>query len=227
MDWSLLAAWIAPFNSLWADAASFVPRLVAAVFSLLVGLMLARLGRRITRGIGRLLKLDAKLGQLWLFRFWSRERADSPPSEIIARFVYFCLTFLVMLLTIRVLDVGIGQTILGALAGLAPRMFSFLLIIFLGALLAMFFSVIAQLVLARSGIQHPNFWGKAIAWGTFGVAVVFSLEQLGVVGSLLTVVVLIGLGAAGLGAAVAFGLGCKDLAREFLIELIKGDKKEQ
>jgi uncharacterized membrane protein YuzA (DUF378 family) len=62
-----------------------------------------------------------------------------------------------------------------------------------------------------------------IAWGVFGVAMIYSLEQLGLAGRFLTLAVYIVLGTAGLAAALAFGLGCKDLAREFLIELLKED----
>jgi len=85
----------------------------------------------------------------------------------------------------------------------------------------MFLSVLAQMVLVGSGAQHPVFWGKVIAWCTFGVTVMFSLEPLGMVGRFLTVTVYIVLGVLGLAAAIAFGLGCKDLAREFIIELLK------
>ena len=51
-----------------------------------------------------------------------------------------------------------------------------------------------------------------------------ALEPLGLAGQFLTMSVLILIGVAGLAAAIAFGLGCKDLAREFVIELLKEDK---
>jgi hypothetical protein len=47
-----------------------------------------------------------------------------------------------------------------------------------------------------------------------------------IVGKLLTFVVLILFSAIALAGAIAFGLGCKDMARQFLIELLKGDKKD-
>jgi hypothetical protein len=110
--------------------------------------------------------------------------------------------------------------------GVVPRVMSFMLILLLGALLATFLSVIAQIMLAGSGVQHPAFWGKAVAWGTFGLTVIFSLEPLGLAGHLVTAILLILLGAISLAGALAFGLGCKDIAREFLIEILKGNDRE-
>jgi hypothetical protein len=149
---------------------------------------------------------------------------DQQPSQTTASFNYYLVLFVTILLAVKILGVTAGETILNSLLVMVPQVFSFILILFMGFLMAMFLSVLAQLALASSGIQHPNFWGKIIAWGTFGVAAMFSLQQLGLVGKFVTTLVLILLGTLGLASAMAFGLGCKDLAREFLIELLKEDK---
>jgi hypothetical protein len=216
--------WLAPLHAVWKDLAGFAPRLVAALVVIMAGLFLAWLGQALSYTLCRWLRLDAKLGNVWLFRLWSRGLRGQQPSGSISHFIYYVLLFLGVLLAVRLLGAGVADAVLTSLLGLVPRVFSVMLILFLGALMAMFFSVIAQLILASSNLQHPNFWGKVIAWGTFGVAIMFSLEQLGLVGKFLTQTGLILLGMAGLAAAIAFGLGCKDLAREFLIELLKNDK---
>jgi hypothetical protein len=208
-----------------ADMLHFAPRLIAAILILAAGLFLSWLTKLLAANVCRWLKLDAKLSDVWLFRLWAQSLHGHTPSESIAGFAYFLVMFITVLLAVKILGVGASEKILSSLLVLIPRVFSFMLILLLGFLMAMFFSVIAQLVLASSGIQHPNFWGKIIAWGTMGMAVIFSLEQLGLVGKFLTLVVLIMLGTLGVASALAFGLGCKDLAREFLIELLKDDKK--
>jgi hypothetical protein len=143
-----------------------------------------------------------------------------------ASLLFYFVLFIAVLLAIRMLGVEGGQTILTSLFGVVPRVLSFMLILFLGILLAMFFSVLAQLALAGSGAQHPSFWGKVIAWCTFAITVMFSLEPLGLVGQFLTTTAFIVLGSLSLAAAIAVGLGCKDLAREFIIELLKENKQD-
>jgi len=216
--------WIAPLRAVWQDLTLYAPKLVAALLVLSVGLILAWIVKNLAGALLRWLKLDEKFAGLWLFRPWSEGLHGHRPSETGANFFFYLIIFTAIILAVRLLGFTFGETILSALLGLLPRVLSFMLILFLGALMAMFFSVVAQVVLAGTSIQHPNFWGKVIAWGTFGVAVFFSLEQLGVVGQFLTWLVLILLSASGLAMALAFGLGCKDLAREFLIELLREER---
>jgi hypothetical protein len=218
--------WIAPLRDLAADVVALAPRLLAALIVLAIGLLLAWVVRRITAGLMKLLKLDAKLHDLWIFRVWIRGLQGRQPSSAASNFAFYAVLFVAVLLAIRMLGVEVGQTVLATLLGVVPRVLSFMLILFLGGLLAMFFSALAQLALAGSGAQHPNIWGKVIAWGTFGVTVVFSLEPLGLAGELVTRIVLIAVAVAGAAAALAFGLGCKDLARELVIELLKQGGEE-
>jgi hypothetical protein len=219
--------WLAPFHQLAADLGGWAPKLLAAFVVLTAGLVLAWLARGLAAALFRVLGVDERFKGLWLFRFWTRSMRGRTPTATAADFLFYATLFLAALLAIRMLGVEAGQAILTTLLGVVPRVLSFMLILFLGALLAVFLSVFAQLVLAGSGIQHPGFWGKAIAWGTFGLTVVFSLEPLGPAGRLVTSVLLLGLSAVGLAAAVAFGLGCKDLAREFVLEMLKEEAEDK
>ncbi len=216
--------WLAPLQDAGLEVYRFAPKLLAALLVLITGLILAWFLKVLTSKICRWLRLDAKLSNVWLFRLWSHSMHDQKPSETTASFNYYLVLFVTILLAVKILGVTAGETILNSLLAMVPQVFSFILILFMGFLMAMFLSVLAQLALASSGIQHPNFWGKIIAWGTFGVAAMFSLQQLGMVGKFVTTLVLIFLGTLGAASAIAFGLGCKDLAREFLIELLKDDK---
>ena len=107
-----------------------------------------------------------------------------------------------------------------------PGVLSFIIILFLGSLLSMMFSVIAQIFFAALNLKYPSFWGKIVGWSTFGIAVVFSFEQLGIAGKLLSIILILITSILGLSIVLAFGLGCKDIAREFIIEIIKKNKTD-
>jgi len=218
--------WMGPLKQLAGDFGSWAPHLLAALLALAVGLVAAWLCRYLALALFKVLKLDSKIQDLWFFRLWSRGLHGRKPTDSVAAFIFYLILFLAILVAIHLLGVEGGQAILTSLLGVIPRVLSFMLILFLGTLLAMFFSVVAQVALLGSGVQHPSFWGKVIAWCTFGVTVMFSLEPLGLVGRFLTITAYIALGVLGLAAAIAFGLGCKDLAREFVIELLKENKQD-
>lgn len=216
--------WIAPFKAVATDFLHYAPKITGATAVLAAGLFISWVIQLFVQMIFRLLKLDAKLSDLWFFRLWAKSMHGQKPSKAFSKFFYYFFLFIFVLIAIKILGGDASDRILESLLGLLPHVFSFMLILFLGFILAMFFSIIAQIVLVSADARYPNFWGKVIAWGTFGVAVLFSLEELGIAGRFVSAVFLVLLCSAGLGAAIALGLGCKDLAREFLIELLKKKK---
>lgn len=211
--------WLDPFLALWHDLQAVMPRLAAALAVLLAGLALAWALATLALAAFKVLNLDHRFNGLWVQRFWARG-VGGKPSQALSRFVFYCALAFAALLAVRVLGVGLGEAVIQSLQTLMPRIVTFLMVLFLGSLLANFLAVLAQAVLAGAGAQHPHLVGKLVAWVTMGVSLLFSLEQLGLAGQFLTHLVLI----ASAGLALAFGLGCKDLAREFVVEMMKEDQ---
>jgi len=56
--------------------------------------------------------------------------------------------------------------------------------------------------------------------------VLLALEQLGLAAQLVMAVGIAVVGAAGLGLALAFGLGCRDLARDLVVEYLRAADQE-
>lgn len=225
MELNNLDTWIAPFNGLWMDLAPVLPRLAAAFAVLILGLLLSGAIRALARSVFSLAGLDRRFSELWLFRLWSRSHQGQAPSQGISRMAYYGGIFVTTLLAIRALGSGMHSGIFESLLSVVPRVLSVVLILVLSGLLANFVSFAVQLVMAGSQLPHSVFWGKAAAWATFGAGIMFSLEPLGLAGQILGQAVLIVIGALALAAGLAFGLGCKDLAREFLLQIIAEDKE--
>lgn len=226
MDLMNPEVWAAPFTGLWQDLAPWLPRVLAALALLLLGLGVAVGLRSLVRALLRALGLDRKLSNLWIFQLWSRNHQGQTPSQSFGNLAFYSAVFVAALLAMRTLGAGTGQEAFASLLSVVPRVMSVVLILLLGGLLAGFVAALVQLALAGSHQPHAIFWGKVAAWTTFGTAVMFSLEPLGLAGQILTQAILIALAALGLAAGLAFGLGCKDLAKEFLVELFnegKGD----
>jgi hypothetical protein len=219
-----LESLIEPVIAVWQDLIALAPKLAASFAFLVAGLLLAWLLRLFALGICTALKIDTRCSEVWLFKLWSKGTHGHKPSRTISGFFYYLVLFIFVMLSVKVLGGDTSSKIIASMLDLIPRVFSFIMILFLGFLMAMFLSVVTQIILASSNIKYPNFWGKVIAWSTFGVAVIFSLEQLGIAGTLITSIILIALGCCGLAIAIAAGIGCKDIAREFVIDLLKKSK---
>ncbi|MFH0977144.1 MAG: hypothetical protein V1874_15295 [Spirochaetota bacterium] len=215
-----------PLRSVANDLLSFLPKIIAAVAVLIVGFITSWALKKLTLLVCKALKLDKKLSDIWIFRLWSRNNIKHLPSEALSNFIYYFFLFVSALLVVKILGGKTSEMILDSMFVIIPGVFSFMLVLFLGSLLAMFLSFVAQIMFTTSNIKYPSFWGKVVAWSIFGIAAVISLEHLGIAGKLLSFIFVLVLSILGVAIALAFGLGCKELAREFLIELLKKNKTE-
>jgi hypothetical protein len=213
-----------PLHSVGKDLLSFLPKIIAAFSVIIAGFVISWAIKKLTLVICKWLKLDKKLSDIWIFRLWSRDKVQHLPSYALSNFIYYSFLFIFVLLAVKILGGKTSEMILNSLLVIIPGVFSFMLILFLGSLLAMFLSFVAQIMFTTSNFKYPSFWGKVVAWSIFGIAAVISLEQLGIAGKLLSFIFVLIMSILGAAIALSFGLGCKDLAREFLIEILKKNK---
>jgi hypothetical protein len=85
-----------------------------------------------------------------------------------------------------------------------------------GYLLSNFVSQAVLIAAVNAGIPPARVVAACSRWGVQLVAVAMALEQLGIARNIVVVGFGITLGGVVLAAAIAFGLGAKDLAKEFL-----------
>lgn len=226
MNFQMQNAWVQPWTELWQDLSATLPRLFSALLLLSIGIGLAMLLRRLVRSLLLRSGADTALGNYFVFQVWSRRRRGQTPSQGLANAAGYACLFLFALASARVLGGDFGREMLSGLMQAAPRFFTVLLILLLSVLLASGLGLLMQLVLAGSGSRHTALWGRAVGWGTFIAGALFALEPLGLAGQVLTQALLIVLAGAALAVGLAFGLGCKDLARELVLELMNPDKTE-
>jgi len=108
-----------------------------------------------------------------------------------------------------------------------PRLFVALVILFLGSLAASFFSRAALLAAVNANFRSSRLLSASvrIIISIFALSMVF--EVLGVAEQTMLMAFGTVFGAVMLGMAIAFGLGGKDLAREFLERRLATGKKEE
>lgn len=226
MNRSLWHAWVEPWQGLAHDLAAAIPRLLSALLLLGVGISLALLTRDAgKRGLQRL-GVDRSLPGLVFFRAWSLRNPGLTPSQGLAQAGAYAVFLLFALGSAHVMGGPFAQELLGALLRALPRLFSVLFILLLAVLLASAAGLLTQVLLRGSGSRHASFWSRVTAWGAFTACALFALEPLGLAGQLLGYAVLVLLAGLALGVGLALGLGCKDLARETVLELLKPDPGE-
>ena len=186
-----------------------------AIVVVAVGALLARLlGWAVTALLGAL-RFDAAIRSL--------ARAESlrpSPTALLGWAVRWTILLFSILLAGDLLGFELTSAVSARLGDLLPRVTVAAIVLVAGLLLSLAFAWTARRLFQTAGIagEAPS---RVVAGvlGTFSVLI--AVEQLGLAAQVVTWIAVTIVGSVGLAFALAFGLGCRELARDFLVELLR------
>src|SRR6266446_1450288 len=204
--------------------AEFLPRLLVMLI-IVVGLLVAYLLKTMLRAVLHVTRLDRLSEEAGASRFL-RMAALPSMTELLSRSLFWVTWSGFILIGVSVLGVAGLQEQISRLFLLLPAIFIAILILFLGLVTANFLSRAALLAAVNAGYASPKLLSWSIRFVIWALAVSMALEQVGVARQTVLAAFSIVFGALMLGLAIAFGLGGRELARDFL-ERNLSDKKKQ
>lgn len=208
------------------DVAHYLPRLVVMLIIAFLGWVIAYLLKLIVRSILRLTKfsrLSENAGATQLLH-----KAALPSAiELVSRFIFWVAWVGFILVGVSVLGIGGLQEYIARFFLFLPKMFVALVILFFGSLAASFFSRATLLAAVNANFRSSRLLSISIRIlvSIFTLSMVF--EVLGVGDQTVLIAFATVFGAVMLGLAIAFGIGGKDLAREFLERKLAVSRREE
>ena len=195
--------------------AHILPRIIVLVIIAFVGWVVAYLLKLFLRSILRLVKFDklsenAGASQLLV-------KAGLPSAtELVSRFT-FCVAWLGFIL-LGVSDLGVFglQEQIARFFLFLPRLFGAIFIMFVGLLGASFLSRAALLAAVNSNFPSPRLLGMSVRTIIIIFVLSMTCEELGIAEQTMLVAFSIAFGALMFGLAIAFGIGGRGLAQQFL-----------
>jgi hypothetical protein len=206
--------------------AHYLPRMIVMLIIAFVGWVIAYLLKVLVRSILRLSKfsrLSENSGATQLLK----QAALPSSTELLSRFVFWVAWVGFILLGVSVLGIVGLEEYISRFFLFLPRLFVSLVILFFGLLAASFFSRAVLLAAVNANLRSSRLLSISIRViiSIFALSMVF--EVLGVAEQTALIAFGIAFGAIMLGLAIAFGLGGKDLAREFLEKRLVTGKREE
>ncbi|HEU4699694.1 MAG TPA: hypothetical protein VFS40_10965 [Gemmatimonadales bacterium] len=189
-----------------------LPALIAAVLILLTGYFLAR---QIQKWVDDALKrLDfnrvAKAGHLDEVVQRTGSRLD--PVRATAKLVFWLVMLVVVLLASTALGLESVSEMFGQMLAFIPTLIAAIVIVILGIIVGEF---VRGLILASAGtVSGVPTVAKMAKGAVVVIAIFMALQQVGVAEEIVTATFTLTLGAVALAAALAFGLGNRELAGE-------------
>ena len=206
--------------------AHFLPRLLAMLIIALLGWLVAYGLRVMLRAILRIAKFDRLSDNAGTTQMLNKLALPSS-SELLSRVVFWVVWFGFILFGVQVLGIVGLQEYISRFFLYLPRLFGALFIVFFGLVAASFFSRAALLAAVNADSPSPRVLATVIRTIIVVFAVSMAFEQLGLAERTILVAFAIAFGALMLGLALAFGMGGRDLAKQFLERRFLKEKQEQ
>jgi len=190
------------------------------------GWAFAYIVKLVLRSILRLIHFDRLSENAGASQLLAKAALPSP-TEVVSRFVFWVVWLGFVLLGVNVLGILGLQEQIGKFFFFLPRLFIALFIVFVGLLAASFFSRAALLAAVNANVPSPRVLSLAIRSIIIVFVLSIAFEELGIAEQTMLVAFGIAFGALMLGLAIAFGIGGRDLAQQFLEKRFVRSKKEE
>lgn len=196
-------------------AAVFLPRILSMLVMILLGFIIAILFKAAIRrifGIDRFRKYYDSAGLTQMMR-----RTGLPPPDVfLGQLVFWVIWLGFIVLGINALEISAFQEQISRFFMFLPQIFVALVILFVGLLVANFFSRATLLAAANANYPSARLLASLVRLLIIIFFVTMALEQIGLGRRVVLIAFSIAFGAVMMGTAIAFGLGGRDVARRFL-----------
>lgn len=214
---------LAKGGAIWSS----LPPIVAATIVLILGWLAATALRFIVSKFFVLIRFDEISAKTGISEFLRKGNARYTPSRLVGVIAYWIALLAVLLAVSSILDVGIYQAISKRLIQSLPNLIAGTLVAIVGSLIVAFLANVVETITLNASFPHARLLSKALKWLGIVIVLTVALEQAGLGKTIVEFIFQVVLGAAGLGVALAFGLGCKDIARESLQRLIRNLQEKE
>lgn len=195
--------------------ANFLPGLLVSLTLILVAFVLALLARILVLRALRGLDLDSRAERVRLVALLGWPPSTSL-SQTIARVVYWTILVLGLLVSLTALNATIPSQLAMSVFEYLPNLLAALMILVVGAIAARFVARSVLIGAVNMQMRSARLLSVGVKWLVLLVAVAMALDHLRIGGSILLLAFGILFGGIVFGAALAVGLGVRDLVSRTL-----------
>jgi len=204
----------------------FIPKLIVVIAVLVVGWLIAKLIQTVITRVLKLVRLDTLSEKSGASTFLAKGGIKYTLSELLGVLVYWIIMLIVIVTALNSLQWTVAAELLNKVIAYIPNVIVAIFMLVIGMFLSTVVAGIIRTAAGNAGIKQAKMLSQVSQIVVVIFAVVIALEQLNIGRIIIASAVQIILAAIGLGFAIAFGLGCKDIVAKHVNELIENLKEK-
>ena len=216
-----------PAKGVLSQIGQFLVNVLLVLIILIIGWVISKLIRTLVTRILKAVKLDTLAESIELDNVLAKGGIQYSLSELIGEICYWLALLVTFVVAINAIGLTIAAELLNKVVLYVPNVIAAIFILILGMFVTTLLKNIVHTSATNAGISQANLLSKIVEVivGIFAVAI--ALGQLNIGARIIELAVGILLGAIGLAIALAFGLGCKDIAARYISDVIDKIKSKK
>ena len=216
-----------PAKTVLSQISQFLVNVLLVVIILLIGWIIAKIIKTLVIKLLRSIKLDQLSDQINLDSVLAKGGISYSLSELIGVICYWLALLVTFVVAVNAIGLTVAADLLNRVVLYVPNIIAAVFILILGMFVATLLSNIVKTAANNAGVSQAKLLGKVVEVVVIIFAVAMTLEQLGIATKIIELAITVVLASLGLGLALAFGLGCRDLAAKYISELIESLKSKK
>ena len=209
---------VQPVQAFLSQLLGFLPSLLGALLILLLGWIAAKVIEGVVVQLLKGIRLDKLAEKIQLADVLTKGNIKRKLSELIGAIIYWLITLVVWIAALNALQLTVAAHLLEQVVTFLPNVVAAIFILIVGAFSATFLAATIRTAAGNVGMGQSQLLSQVVQTVVISFAAVAALQQLQI--QLVGQTFLIILSAVAFGLALAFGLGCKDLAGRWVGDLI-------
>ena len=222
-----LVVLLEPAKGVLSQIGSFLVNVLLVVIILIIGWVISKLIKALVMKVLQAIKLDEIAERIELDSVLAKGGIKYSLSEMIAVICYWLALLVTFVIAINAVGLTIAADLLNRVILYVPNIIAAIFILILGMFVATLLNNIVQTAAGNAGVSQGKLLGKIAEVVVIVFAALMTLEQLNIQAQVLQNVITIVLASAGLAMALAFGLGCRDIAEKFVSDLLEKIKTKK
>jgi Conserved TM helix len=215
-----------PARTVLAQISQFTINALLVLIILLIGWLLSKVVKSVVSKTLKTAKLNELSSRIELDKLLSKGGITYSLSDLIGVICYWLGLLITFMVAVNSVGLTVAADLLNKVVLYIPNVIAALFILILGMFVSTLLKNIVQTAANNAGLNQSKLLAQIVETVVITFAVFVSLEQLQIGIHITELTVSIILGSLGLGLALAFGLGCKEIAGKFVAELIEKLKKK-
>ncbi len=212
---------VEPAKEMLKQIGGFLTTLISIIIILVIGWLVAKLIRNVVSKVLKVVQLDKLADQVNINKFLAKGGVDYSLSDIIGLLCYWLTLLITVVVAINALGLDVAAELLNRIVLYVPNVIISIFILVIGMFVANFFGAIVKTAASNAEIVQSKLLAKIVEVIVIIFTIAIALEQLKIGIEIIRLCITVILASLGLGLAIAFGLGCKDIVGKFVSESIE------